>query len=145
MRGKITIKDIHKERVVYLEEEGFSEAKAMGLITKILIWLQQKDIGLTDLPLVVLEKNKSFKACIPIKDAKLKEEGNFKIDILPSHRMGILVHEDVDKPISLTENFLERQLKYDGFSLLEPRRYIFHQNKEKPELPIVEIQIPVHK
>jgi len=145
MKEKITIKDIHKERVAYLNEEGFSESKAMELIAKILVWVAESGISISDLPLVVINEDRSFEVCIPIKEAKLKEEKEFKIKLLSAHRVGSVFHRETDKPLNLSEGFLERQLKYQGFKLLWPRRYVFHQNPEKPEMPLIEIEIPIHK
>jgi len=145
MPEKITIKDIPKERVVCVKSTEYSEKKAINLISKILLWLFKKEVSISDLPLAVVEKDKDFGVCVPIREADLKEEDEFKIETLPAHRMGLFFHKDESKPLSISEQFLERQLKYQGFKLLWPRRYIFHQNPKKSEAPIVEIQVPVHK
>ncbi len=145
MSEKITIKDIPKERVVCVESAEYSEKKAIGLISKILVWLLNKEISISDLPLAVIDKDRNFKVCVPIREADLKEDDEFKIKTLPAHRIGLFFHKEDNKPLLISEQFLEGQLKYQGFELLYPRRYIFHQNPEKPETPIMEIQIPVHK
>jgi len=142
---KITIKDILKERVVCVKSVEYSEKKAINLVSKILMWLFKKEVSISDLPLAIVDKDKNFEACIPIREAALKEEDEFKIKTLPAHRVGLFFHKEANKPLTISEQFLERQLKYQGFKLLYPRKYVFHQNPKKPEAPIVEIQIPVHK
>ena len=145
MPEKITIKDVPKERVVFVTSKEYSEIKAIDLVSRVLMWLLKKKISISDLPLAVVSEDRNFELCVPIKEANLEEENEFKIKILPAHRMGLFFHKESDKPLVASEQFLERQLRYQGFKLLWPRRYIFHQNPEKPETPIVEIQIPVHK
>jgi DNA gyrase inhibitor GyrI len=145
MLEKIIIKDVSKERVVYVKGDGYSESKAIDLVSKVLMWLLEKEISISDLPLAVVSEDRDFELCVPIKEASIEEENEFRIKIIPAHRMGLFFHKESNKPLSISEQFLERQLRYQGFKLLWPRRYIFHQNPEKPEVPIVEIQIPVHK
>ena len=145
MLEKITIKDVPKERVVCVASERYSETKAIDLISKVLMWLLGKEISVSDLPLAVVGEDRNFELCVPIREANLEEENEFKIKILPAHRMGIFFHKESDKPLTISEQFLERQLKYQGLKFLWPRRYVFHQNSEKSETPILEIQIPVHK
>ena len=144
MPGKITIKDVPKERVVSLGGKEFSESRAMEFIKKIMIWLSERGIGVTDLPLVIVEENRSFEACVPIKE-DLKEEGEFKIKTLPAHRVGEILHENPETPLSLSEGFLERQLRYQGFTLGRPYRYLFRANPSFPKKPFIIIQIPIHK
>ncbi|TRZ81970.1 hypothetical protein D4R86_02025 [bacterium] len=145
MSTKITIKDVPKERVVCIRSTEYSEKKAINLVSKILVWLFKKEMSISDLPLAIVDEDKDFETCIPIREAALKEEDEFKIKTLPAHRVGLFFHKEENKPLSISEQFLERQLKYQGFKLLFPRRYIFHQNPKNLETPIVEIQIPVHR
>jgi len=145
MNENITIKDVPKERMLCLSGKDFSETKALEIINQEIIWLAQKGIGIADLPLAIVNEDKTFDVCAPIKEEKIKEEGDYKIKILPSHRIATILHNEPDKPLSFAQEFLERRLKYDGFTLLKPYRYIFRQNPQNPEKPFVEIQIPVHK
>jgi len=142
---KITIKDVPKERMLSIASADFSETKALEMITQGILWLAQRGVGITDLPLAIVNEDKTFEVYIPIKEEKIKEEGDYKIKILPAHRIGAMVHEEPEKPLSFTQDFLERQLKYNGFALSRPYRYVFHQNTQNPAQPLIEIQIPIHK
>lgn len=145
MTKEITIKDVPKKKVVYITgKDQFSLKKATEVISKVLFWLVEKGAGVTDLPLALINQDKTFKICVPIKE-NLKEEKEYKIEILPAHRMGIITHQDFKKPLSISEDFLVRQIKYEGFKISWPRRYLFHQNPKKAEEPIIEIRIPIHK
>jgi hypothetical protein len=144
MQQEITIKDVAKKRVVCLEGQDFSDAKALGMVTKISVWLAEQGSSIADLPLAIIQKDKTFKVCFPIEDQKLKASQEFKIETLAGHRVGSFFHKVFKKPLSQTQSYLERQLKYEGYDLNYPYRYVFHQNIEKNE-PLIEIQIPIHK
>jgi hypothetical protein len=144
MKESVTIKDVCKERFVYLPLDKFSKQKAMIMVNQLLVWLIEKEITISDLPVVVMKEDR-VEIGIPIKDAKLQETKEYKIDHLGAHRMGSIFHRDSDKPLDLSEKYLERQLKYQGYQLLEPRRYVLHPNPQTPEIPLIEIQIPIHK
>jgi len=144
MKEKVTIKDAPKERFVYLLIDKFSHKKAMPVVNQLLVWLIEKEITISDLPFVVIKEN-GAEIGIPIKDAKLQETKEYKIDNLGAHRVGSIFHRESDKPLDISESYLERQLKYQGYQLLNPRRYILHPNPQTPEMPLLEIQIPIHK
>jgi effector-binding domain-containing protein len=117
----------------------------MQMVNQILVWLIEMGLAISDLPVVIINNNRSFEVCVPIKEAKIQETKEYKIKQLPAHRMGCIFHRESAKPLSLSEDFLKKQLQYDGFKILEPHRYVLHPNPEKPEIPLIEIQIPVHK
>jgi len=144
MKESVTIKDVRKERFVYLSMDKFSRQKAMALVSQLLVWLIEKEVTVSDLPVAVIKED-VVEVGIPIKDAKLQETKEYKIDHLGAHRVGSIFHKESDKPLDLSENYLERQLKYDGYKLLAPRRYVLHQNPQTPDMPLIEIQIPIHK
>jgi len=145
MNPDITIKDVSKDRVVCVQGEVFSESKAISLVNQILVWLIEKGLAISDLPVVVVNKDRSFEVGIPIKEARIQETKEYKIKQLEAHRMGSFFHRETEKPLSLSEDFLKKQLQYEGFQILEPHRYVLHPNPEKPEIPLIEIQIPIHK
>lgn len=143
MNEKITIKDVAKERVICLKQENFSETVALKSIEKIINWLNQRQISINGLPLIVFTKENEYLVCLPIKEAQIKEEGEYKIKVLPSHRMASIFHNDSAKPIRLSEDFLRRRLRYDGLKETGDKRYLFCPNPKDPKTVKVEIQIPI--
>lgn len=145
MEHKITTKDVSKKRIICAQGEKFNEEKALGLIQKIIVWLSERGVAVSDLPLVLVEENKSFQAAVPVKEIGLKLPATFESKILPAHRIGSLFHKNLHQPLELSEQFLERQLRYQGFQLFRPYRYIFHQDPTGEQKYFIEIQIPIHK
>lgn len=141
---KIIIKDIPKLKVICTKHTGFTAKKALALIPEVLGWLTQQNVSISGLPLSLVSKNKDFRICIPIQ-GKISKRQNLSIEILPAHRMGITIHNEPKKPLMFSEEYLEGQLRYQGFTLSWPRRFIFKQNTEDTNNPLIEIQIPIHK
>ncbi len=142
---KIIIKDVPKMKLLCLESDNFSETKALQLISQILDKATQEKLTISGLPIALIEADGSFSLCLPFVSKKPLKIKDLKVRILPSQRIGSIMHHETQKPVFLSQQFLKRQLEYQGFRVDYPYRYIFHPNPSAPNKPLIEVQAPASK